>query len=261
MRFVLAIILVSAALFAGCNGTKTKTNTNTNTNANANRGMTLPEVEPLKPQSAVNQSFKSCNPYYPLVPGSQIKYRISFSSGLFADANIVVDSVEEGGRQTFVETTQIVDTGGGLEKLEKTVRKYICENERIQIVYEKGNNRAGELANEFGSKFKNVPVVIVEPAGLNRKGTTWSYSFYQFFQVPGQQVIEPPDPVTVNFEVLGEEEVTTPAGEFKSVKISRTVKDKKGTDFFAKGIGLVKRIGPDGTTMELREYSGVKVLD
>lgn len=259
MRPVFAITLLAAALLGGCDGANT--NTNTNTNANANKPRALPEVEPLKPQSTVDQSFKSCNPYYPLVPGSQVKYRVNFSSGLFADVNVVVDSAQEGGRQTFIETTQIVDTGGGLEKLEKTVRKYVCDGERIQIVYEKGNNRAGELANEFGSKFKNVPILLVEPASLKRKGTTWSYSFYQVFQVAGESPIEPPDPITVNLEVLGEEEVTTPAGKFKAVKISRTIKDKKGTDFFAKGIGLVKRIGPDGTTVELREYSGVKPLD
>jgi hypothetical protein len=167
----------------------------------------------------------------------------------------------EDGKQTFVETTQIVDTGGGLEKLERTVRKYVCDGERIQIVYEKGNNRAGENVNDFGSKFRNIPILLVDPASLKRKGTVWSYSFYQVFQVPGQAAIEPPEPVTVNFEVLGEEEVRTPAGTFKAVKLSRAVKDKKGTDFFAKGIGLVKRVGPDGTTLELREYSGVQPLD
>jgi hypothetical protein len=256
MRFVLALFVLATVVFGGCSGSNT--NTNTNSNANANQPAALPDVQPLKPQTAVDQSFKPCNPYYPLLPGSEVKYRLNFSSGLFADVNIVVDSAQEGGRQTFVETTQIVDTGGGLEKLERTVRKYVCDSERIQIIYEKGNNRAGELANEFGSKFKNIPVLMVEPASLKRKGSVWSYSFYQFFQVSGQPAIEPPDPVTVNFEVLGEEEVTTPAGKFNAVKISRTVKDKKGYDFFAKGIGLVKRVGPDGTTLELREYSGVK---
>jgi hypothetical protein len=263
MRFVLAITLLAAALFSGCNGTNTNTNSNQNDNqpSNANRLVTLPNVDPVKPTSPVDPSYKSCNPYFPLVPGSQIKYLIRFSSSLLADVNVVVDSAVEGGHQTFIETTQIIDKSGGLEKLEKTVRKYVCDGERIKVTYDKGNNRAGERANDVELKFKGVPIIMVDPASLKRPGTTWSYTFNQIFQVAGEAPIEPEESVTVTFEVLGEEEVTTPAGKFKTLRIARRVKDKQGVDYFAKGLGLVKRVGWDGTSWELREYGGVKPIE
>jgi len=263
MRFVLAITLLATALFSRCNSTNTNTNTNQNDNstASANKAPALPTVVPIKPESVVDPSYKSCNPYFPLVPGSQIKYLIRFSSSLLADVNVVVDSAVESGHQTFIETTQIVDKSGGLEKLEKTVRKYVCDGERIQAIYEKGNNRAGERANDLELKFKGIPIMMADPASLKRIGTTWSYTFNQIFQVPGEAPIAPEESVTVTFEVLGEEEVSTPAGKFKTVKLARRVKDKQGVDYFAKGMGLVKRVGWDGTSWELREYGGVKPLE
>jgi len=58
--------------------------------------------------------------------------------------------------------------------------------------------------------------------------------------------------VSVTFEVLGEEEVSTPAGKFKVGKIARRVKDKQGVDLLRKkGLGLVRRVGWDGTSWEL----------
>ena len=263
MRFVLAITLLATALFSRCNSTNTNTNSNQNDNqtANANRLAMLPNVVPIKPESPVDPSYKSCNPYFPLVPGSQIKYLIRFSSSLLADVNVVVDSAVESGRHTFIETTQIVDKSGGMEKLEKTVRKYVCDGERIQAISDKGNNRAGERANDVEFKFRGVPIIMVDPASLKRIGTTWSYTFNQIFQVAGEPPIEPEEAVTVTFEVLGEEEVTTPAGKFKTVKIARRVKDKQGVDYFAKGLGLVRRVGWDGTSWELREYGGVKPIE
>ena len=263
MRFVLVITLLATALFSRCNSTNTNTNSNQNNNQsdNANRVVTLPNVVPIKPEAPVDPSFKACNPYFPLVPGSQMKYLIRFSSSLLADVNVVVDSAVESGHHTFIETTQIVDRSGGLEKLEKTVRKYVCDGERIQFIFEKGNNRAGERANDMELKFLGVPVIMVDPASLKRVGTTWSYSFKQIFQVAGEAPIAPEESTTVTFEVLGEEEVTTPAGKFKTVKIARRVKGKQGVDYFAKGLGLVRRVGWDGTSWELREYGGVKPID
>jgi hypothetical protein len=190
-----------------------------------------------------------------------MKYLIKFSSGLLADVNVVVDSAVESGHQTFIETTQIVDKSGGMEKLEKTVRKYVCDHERIQTIEEKGSNRAGERANDMEFKFRGVAIVMPDPASLKRVGTTWSYSFNQIFKTAGELPVEPQEPVTVTFELLGEEEVSTPVGKFKAVKIARRVKDKQGIDYFAKGLGLVKRVGWDGTSWDLREFGGVKALE
>jgi len=77
--------------------------------------------------------------------------------------------------------------------------------ERIQAVYEKGNYRAGEYSNDMELKFRGVPVVMLDPASLKRIGTTWSYSFKSDPSESGQQPVEPVEPVSVTFEVLGEE--------------------------------------------------------
>src|SRR5258706_4535836 len=171
MRLALVMTLLATALFGRCNSnnnTNTNSNRNDNPSPNANQIPTLPEVVPIKPASAVDPSYKSCNPYFPLAPGSQIKYLIKFSSGLLADVNFVVDSAVESGRQTFIETTQIVDKSGGLEKLEKTFRKYVCDGEKIQEIDERGNNRAGERANDIEFKFRGVAIAMVDPASFKR---------------------------------------------------------------------------------------------
>jgi len=171
MRFVLAITLLATALSGRCNSTNTNTSGNQNENqiANANRGVPLPNVVPIKPESCCRSEFT--NPAmltFPWVPGSQIKYLIKYSSGLLADANVVVDSAVESGHSTLIETTQIVDKSGGMEKLEKTVRKYVCDGERIQAVYEKGNYRAANTQMTWRLKFRGVPVVMLDPASLKR---------------------------------------------------------------------------------------------
>jgi hypothetical protein len=68
----------------------------------------------------------------------------------------------------------------------------------------------------------------------------------------------PEETININFTVQGTEDVTVPAGKFKAVKITRKVKETEVTDYYVRGIGLVKRASGEGTTMELREYSGLK---
>jgi hypothetical protein len=218
----------------------------------------LQPVDPIKPTSVVDPSFKPCNSYYPLVPGSERRYTLRHTSGLLSDIIVVVDEAEEEGRKVLVETTQIIDKSGGLEKLEKTVRKFICDGERVQIIYERSNSRVRDMSTDTEFRFRNVPILVVEPAALERKGTVWSYSFRQVFNSPGQPPAAPDASITVNFEAFPSEQTTTPAGKFKALKISRTVNAQKGYDYFAKGVGLIKRVGPDGTTWELTEYAGVR---
>jgi hypothetical protein len=253
------LTLVTAATATGCGGDDK--NANEVAGSNANRPAVLKPVEIIKPTSVVDPAFKSCNPYFPLVPGSQLKYTIKYASPLIADANVVVDAAEEAGQKTFVETTQIVDRSGGLEKLEKTIRKYVCDGERVQLTFENTDNTIAGKHNTVDFNLKGISVVMVETASLNRRGSLWSYSFSQVFHVPDQPSIKPKETVTVNFEAAGAEDITVPAGQFKTVKILRRIRDKEGTEYYARGIGMVKRVGFDGTTWELKEYAGLKPID
>jgi hypothetical protein len=66
------------------------------------------------------------------------------------------------------------------------------------------------------------------------------------------------EPTTFNFETQGEEEVKVPAGTFKAIKVVRKVKNTVVTDYYVAGIGLVKRGNNEGTTWELKSFSGLQ---
>jgi hypothetical protein len=192
------------------------------------------------------------------VPGSLLKYTINFSSGLVADTTVVSEAADENGRKVFTETTQIIDKSGGLDKTETSVRKYVCNDGRVQMISEKSDNRIPNMHTISENKFRNDAIIMSDLTSLGRKGATWSYSFNQTFQLEGQPAMTPEETININFTVQGTEDVTVPAGKFKAVKITRKVKETEVTDYYVRGIGLVKRASGEGTTMELREYSGLK---
>jgi hypothetical protein len=256
MRVIPAIILLASVALTACNSDNANSN-NSNTADNANRPQSLAPVTPIKPQAPPDPNFVACNPYFPLVPGSLKKFTVAWPTGLVADATVIVDAAEENGRKVFVETTQIVDKAGGFNKAEKTVRKYVCDGERIQLVDERTENRIDGKDNTTEFKFRNVAIAMTDTASLKRKGSTWTYSFYQLFQSPGQLPVAPEEPVIISFEAQGEEELVVPAGKFKVIKVVRSVGQNKVYEYFAPGLGLIKRQSADGTYSELKEYSGI----
>jgi hypothetical protein len=258
MRIVLVMLLFGAFGFSSCDTKNANNNRNTNSsNTNANSNINLVRPADIKPTQPVDTNFKSCNPYFPLVPGSQTKFTLQFASPLVADVNVVVSQVEENGRKVFVEQTQIIDKSGGFQKTELTERKYICDNGRVQIIYEKADNRTEKGSSIGDTSFRNVATFMVDPASLGRKGTTWSYGFDVTFQRPNEQPLKT-DAVTISFETQGEEEVKVPAGTFRAIKIVRKVRDVFVNEYYVAGLGLVKRVNKDGTTWELKEYSGLR---
>jgi len=190
-----------------------------------------------------------------------LEYTLTISSGLVNDVTIVVDEVEENGRKVFVEKTRIVDKIGGLEKAELSVRKYVCDAGRIQIIAEKTNNSIQGKANEFEHVFNDAAVFMTDPQSLGRKGTTWSYNFRQIIRVPDQPEVRPEDSISIMFTVEGEEEVTVPAGKFKALKVRRLVGDFEVFEYFVRGIGMVRRVATEGTHWSLTGYSGVSAAE
>src|SRR5215470_12748478 len=127
MRILLGIGVVSLTLFASCascgnsgNG-NTPGNANKNGQSNSNIGSVIPDVPTpypaLTPTSSLDPSFKPCNAYYPLIPGSQATYSLVYGqTGLQATPNVVVDQITENGVTVYRQTTQIEDTAGGMSK-------------------------------------------------------------------------------------------------------------------------------------------------
>ena len=252
------MISLTALALSGCDP---NVNGNKNQNGNANRAATYKPPSPLAPKEAVDPNFASCNPYYPLVPGSVAKYVLNYSSGMVADATVVVDLEEQDGRKVFVERTQIVDRSGGLQQVQSTVKKYVCDGERIQIISERNETRVQDRTSINENLFRENTVIMVDPAALAQKGSTWSLAFNQTFETPGEAKATSPDTVFVTLTVTGPEEITIPTGKVKTVAVQRKVKESLSTDYYARGLGMVKRVAAEGTTWELREYSGLKPMD
>lgn len=258
MRIILSIILLSALALSGC---APNTNGNANLNGNANRISTYKPPTPLSPKEAVDPNFVPCNPYYPLVPGSVAKYVLNFSSGLVGDATVVVDAEQQNGRTVFIEHTQIVDRSGGFQHVQNTVKQYVCDGGRVQIISEKNETRVEDRLTTNENQYRENSVAMVDPAALAQKQTTWNVAFTQTFQSPGEPLATLPEPTIVNFTVTGPDEVTIPTGTVKVVTVQRKVKENIGTDFYARGLGLVKRVTKEGMRWELKEYSGLKPMD
>jgi hypothetical protein len=259
MRLILVIILLAAIIFSGCNGTPT--NVNSNANGNANKAQSIKPPQPIKPVDVADPKFKPCNPYFPLVPGSIAKYVINYSSGIVGDLTVVVDAADEDGRKVFTQRSQLVDRSGGLQQNQSIVRRFVCDGDRVQILSEKTEtNVTGQLSSsEF--EYRENSLMMTDPKSMLTKGATWTHAFRSVFHSPGQPPARGDQPTIIAFEVLGPEDVTTAVGTFKAVTILRKVGENTALEYFVPGLGLVKRQLKEGTSTELKEYSGLKPQD
>ena len=85
--------------------------------------------------------------------------------------------------------------------------------------------------------------------------------FRTVFHVPGQPPTRVEQPTAIAFETGSPETVTTAIGTFKGIPISRKVGENLTVDHYVAGLGLVKRVSKEGTSWELKEYSGLKPQD
>jgi hypothetical protein len=261
MRLILIIVLLAAIALSGCNGGTTNVNGNGNGNANANAPQTFKPPTAIKPVDAADPNFKPCNPYFPLVPGSVAKYVINFSSGLVGDLTVVVDAADEDGRKVFTQRSQLVDRSGGMKQNQSIVRTFVCEGDRVLILSEKTEtNVEGQLSSsEF--EFRENSLMMTDPKSLLTKGSTWTLLFRTVFHRPGQPPARIDQPTVIAFEVGSPETVTTAIGTFKAVPITRKVGENLTVDYYVPGLGLVKRQSKEGTSWEIKEYSGLKPTD
>jgi hypothetical protein len=259
MRIPLVFILFAALALSACNpgpgGNRNATNGNANTAPRV-----VEAAKPLVPSTAVDVNFKACNPYYPLVPGSRRRYVIIYSSGITADATAIVDPWEENGRQGFKELLQIVDSSGGYQIKQLIERHYFCDGDKVEIVYEKTDSDvdANKTVTEFF--YRDNSYAMIEPASL-KPGATWSYGLKMKIQPVGQPASEPNVPTIVNFTVKDEQDIQLPTGKAKALMLYRKVNEAEINDYFVAGLGFVKRTSKEGTSWELKEYSGLKPVE
>ena len=258
MRMILVIVVLAAIGLSGCNGDIS--NGNANGNANANRAdLKLPA--PIKPTEGVDPNFKPCNPYFPLLPGSVAKYVINYSSGIVGDLTIVVDAADEDGQKVFTQRSQLIDRSGGMQIIQSIVRKFVCDGSTVRILSEKTESNISGQQSAVDFDYRENSVMMTDPQSLLRKGTTWTHAFRTVFHNPGQPPSRSDVPTVIMFEVVGPGEVTTAAGTFKAITVTRKIGENGTTDYYAAGLGLVKRLSNEGTTWELKEFSGLKALN
>lgn len=258
MRLILVLLVLAAIGLSGCN--PDNSNGNSNSNANANRTDFKPPA-PIKPTDSVDPNFKACNPYFPLVPGSVAKYVINYSSGIVGDLTIVVDAADEDGQKVFTQRSQLIDRSGGMQITQSIVRKFVCDGSVVRILSEKTeSNVAGQLS-ALDFDYRENSVMMTDPESLLRKGTTWTHAFRTVHHNAGQPPSRGDLPTVITFETAGPEDVTTAAGSFKTIKVTRKIGENGTVDHYAAGIGLVKRQDSGGTSWDLKEYSGLKALD
>jgi hypothetical protein len=250
------LVLLAVITLSGCGGTSKNINSSVNTNANNTQNLKPPE--PIKPVEAADPNFKPCNPYFPLVPGSVAKYVINYSSGIVADLTVVTDAAEENGRKIFIERSQIVDRSGGMQITQSTTRKFACDGDRIQILSEKNESNISGQQSSSEFEYRENSLMMTDPKSMLTKGSTWTHAFRPVFHAPGQAPARSDTPMIISFEVLGPQDITTPVGTFKTIRVLRKVGDNTAVDYFAAGLGLVRREAKEGNRWELKEYSGLK---
>ena len=259
MRLILVIILLAAIIFSGCNGTPT--NVNSNANGNANNAAYIKPPQAIKPADVADARFKPCNPYFPLVPGSIAKYVINYSSGIVGDLTVVVDAADEDGRKVFTQRSQLIDRSGGMQIIQSIVRRFVCDGDRVQILSEKTESNIAGQQSSADFEYKENSLVMTDPKSILTKGTTWTHAYRTVLHSPGREPARSDQPTIIAFEVLGPEDVTTAVGTFKAVTILRKIGENTVLDYYAPGLGLVKRKAKEGTSWELKEYSGLKPQD
>ena len=263
MRFILFILLLAASALSGCKGDAANVNGNVNSNGNSNanalQGFKVPQA--IKPNDPPNPDFKPCNVYFPLVPGSTAKYVVNYASGLVGDLTVVVDSAEENGQQIFVQRSQLVDRSGGLQIVQTITRKFACDGDRVVILSEKTDSNVSGQQSSSDFEYRANSVAMTDPKSMLTKGSTWTHAFFAVYHTPGSAPARDDQPKIIGFEVLGPEHVTTSIGTFKAIPVSRRIGENLTVDHYVPGLGLVKRQSKEGSSWELKEYSGLKPQD
>lgn len=261
MQLKFLIVLLTATLLSGCKESSSTVNSNGNGNANTSVAQSFKPPAPIKPVDTADPNFKPCNPYFPLVPGSIAKYVINYSSGLVGDLAVVIDATDEGGRRVFTQRSQLVDHSGGMQIIQSITRTFVCDGERVIILSEKTESNVSGHQSTSDFEYRENSLMMTDPKSMLIKGSTWTHAFRSVFHRPGLPPTLSEEPTIIAFEVGSPQTITTSVGTFKAVPVTRKIGDNSTVDFYVAGLGLAKRQSKEGTSWELKEYSGLQPVD
>lgn len=261
MRLMFISVLLAAIVLSGCKESPSNLNSNGNGNANTSAAQSFKPPAPIKPVDTADPNFRPCNPYFPLVPGSIAKYVINYSSGIVGDLTVVIDAADEGGRKVFTQRSQLVDHSGGMQIVQSTTRKFVCDGERVIILSEKTESNVTGQQSTSDFEYRENSMMMTDPKSMLIKGSTWTHAFRQVFHSPGLPTSRSEERKVISFEVGSPQTITTSVGTFKAVPITRKIDENSTVDFYVPGLGLAKRQSKEGTSWELKEYSGLQPVD
>lgn len=167
--------------------------------------------------------------YYPTTVGTRLVYDLDNGDGELA---LRIAAVEEKDSEKVVT----VEERGTTRWLPST--KVIISERGLQEV----ENFGYKIEPWYALKF---PIKV---------GDKWDFDYSRSGPITGQKGTT---------TVLGEEEVTVPAGKFKAVKLERVITAQDGkvldkpfkiTVWFAKGIGRVKVVPSEGSKLALKSF-------
>jgi len=171
----------------------------------------------------------SAEEFYPLVPGTRWDFSMTVN-GVPSEVSYRVAEPEE----VNGETQYRIDT---LVQRRATSTEHLSHSEQ------------GVVRHRFNGVPMNPPLVLLK--NPVKVGESWETSL----EVGG-------DHIEVQCEILAQEEVTVPAGEFQTLKVNvATVVNEMNlisTYWFAPQIGIVKQeidLGEDRISIELTEHS------
>lgn len=239
----------------------------TNTNSSTNSSQTESSPKNSTNSKTDNISSNCKNSYYPVGPEVERKYRIKYQKGPIPD-------------QDYTERYMDFNNDGFVAKTEfkelNTTINWRCTSDGLlatqygnSIDMKSGSGVVIETLKSDGVSFPNDAKWI--------QGGNWTtnYEIKETIKNPnGQQIGEGNGKVAQNSEVIGEEQITVPAGSFQTLKVRNnttldlTVKVNgmsvptktlvETTAWFAKDVGMVKsesRLGGIATaTTELLSY-------
>jgi hypothetical protein len=225
---MLTVVVLSGIALSGCKGNSSNINSNGNANASAAETIKVPSA--IKPVDPPDPDFKPCNAYFPLVPGSTAKYVVNYSSGIVGDLTVVVDAGDENGRRVFTQRSQLVDRSGGMQIVQSTTRKFVCDGDRVIIISEKTESNITGQQSSSDFEFRENSVMMTDPKSMLIKGSTWTHAFRSVFESPGNPPARSDEPTIIAFEVGSPEVVTTAIGTFKAVPVVRRIADNLTVD-------------------------------
>ena len=266
---VSVLIISSVLMQSACSGGAARVDQNKSRSGGTDPGSAVNSSAAPKPEPSVAaashptapySSFKGCNLYYPLAPGSKASYSIAKPSGPVDAVTVEVTESNEKGKKVFVEIAKEIVARSTTPGTQTTTRKYVCDGDKIDVVSStiESKNPKGETGTLEG-QFRSTAVVMIAPSSL-KPGASWSYIMEAVMKLH-ERPERKQDTFASAFEVKGPEDVTVTAGTFHAIRIAVKINGHEADDYYAPGVGLVRRRLSDGTTWELKEYSGLTPLE